>query len=167
MESVTWIQLTKGLQTQIDSKYLDRVAGKKYHSASRGVGLGFFAGRSDNRNHRTISIVEDLFGPAGPGLTWDHKNGDPMDNREDNLKRVTKAEQQHGFRRKMAKASSKYRGVRRKSRGRPWEAAIRYRGHLEYLGTFDLEEDAARAYNRRARELGFSVNALNTIKTYE
>lgn len=55
--------------------------------------------------------------------------------------------------------SSKYKGVtwdRNK-----WKARIAYRGILYDLGRFDKEEDAAKAYDNKARELNFEFAILN------
>jgi hypothetical protein len=48
--------------------------------------------------------------------------------------------------------SSTYRGVSRTRCGK-WIAQIRCDGELFHLGTFDMEDDAADAYDRKAFEL--------------
>ena len=49
--------------------------------------------------------------------------------------------------------SSKYRGVDWKTE--QWRALIGVAGKKEHLGYFDDEADAARAYDSRARQLGY------------
>jgi hypothetical protein len=57
---------------------------------------------------------------------------------------------------------SKYRGVSRNSgRGKPWKANIRYDGKQHSLGSFEDEEEAARAYDRAAKVHKGEVAQLN------
>lgn len=67
-------------------------------------------------------------------------------------------------RKKTSKNTSKYRGVSlRKSNGK-WTARIgNCKGGYEYLGDFYVEEDAAFAYNKRARELHGGDARLNIL----
>lgn len=51
------------------------------------------------------------------------------------------------------KASSEFRGVRRKQGRRKWEARIKLDGKNFPLGFFDLQIDAALAYDKAARKL--------------
>jgi hypothetical protein len=55
----------------------------------------------------------------------------------------------HINRQKLAKASSKFKGVR--ISGMRWRADIEQLGEKLYLGMFDTEEQAARQYDRAAR----------------
>lgn len=63
------------------------------------------------------------------------------------------------FRVKRSKANSAYRGVSRN--GKKWVAQMARNGHREYLGIYATEEEAARAYDRRAYELFGDAAPLN------
>lgn len=54
-----------------------------------------------------------------------------------------------------------YRGVYRTSWGNRWQASIYRHGKRYYLGTFDNEESAARAYDDAALSLRGPGTALN------
>jgi group I intron endonuclease len=59
--------------------------------------------------------------------------------------------------------SSKYVGVYLSKNGKRWFAVISYKNKQYRLGTFDTEEEAALAYNKKALELYGSNAKLNTI----
>ena len=81
----------------------------------------------------------------------DHINGNRSDNRVENLRWVTKA--QNGMNsKKRINSTSIYKGVSRMMRDGRWEARIKVDGKSKNLGHFDDEEDAARAYDKAARE---------------
>lgn len=90
----------------------------------------------------------------------DHKNGDWLDNRRDNLRSATKA--QNGQNRRLASNNSTgFKGVSlRRDRG-TYLASIRSNGALRKLGTFATAEEAARAYDEAARSEFGEFAALN------
>ncbi len=54
--------------------------------------------------------------------------------------------------------SSMYRGVNWYKRAGKWRATIKVSGKTDHLGTFDDEEEAAKAFDERAWELGRPTN---------
>jgi AP2-like factor (euAP2 lineage) len=56
---------------------------------------------------------------------------------------------------------SKFRGVRWQRHQSKWYAGIQFKGKHHYLGIFDAEEGAARAYDAKALELKGAGAALN------
>jgi hypothetical protein len=92
------------------------------------------------------------------GQLCDHKNGDRMDNRKENL-RITNYYGNARNRCKVEKkTSSVYKGVSIRPSGR-WRAQIQ----CNVIGTYDTPEQAAEAYNERAKKLFKQFAWLNAL----
>ena len=106
------------------------------------------------RMHRAVLDV-----PAGKFI--DHINHNGLDNRKANLRIVTRRENSWNKRKQRGNYSSQYKGVTWLKRTGKWQARIVCRGTSIFIGQFDDEEAAARAYDARAAELFGEYAALN------
>ena len=91
----------------------------------------------------------------------DHINGDKSDNRASNLRWSNNQQNHKGFLRKHPDSSSRWRGVFFDKKDHVWCAQITQNGKSCHIGRYTNEDDAARAYDKKAIELGFSKEALN------
>ena len=90
-----------------------------------------------------------ILGITDPNVFIDHVNHNTLDNRRANLRICTRSENQHN--RKKQQSTSRFKGVTRFS-GK-WFAQIRHNNNYNYLGLFNCELTAAKAYDRASREL--------------
>lgn len=111
--------------------------------------------------HRLAWLLQHGAVPA-EGLHIDHINGQRDDNRIDNLRLVSHAENQRAFNRPQG-GSSVYRGVTWDKQVNRWVAKIRHNDKLRGLGYFDNEHAAALAFNIAAEALGWAEEAGNMI----
>lgn len=92
----------------------------------------------------------------------DHINNNKFDNRINNLRIASTSLNNHN-RTKSKKTSSKYIGVYFNKSRNKFRAQIQFNHKAYHLGCYDTEEDAARAYNRKATEF-YGVDAnINVI----
>jgi hypothetical protein len=94
------------------------------------------------------------------GLIVDHRNLDGLDNRRSNLRIATYSENNCN-KAKRKNTSSCFVGVCFDKRCRRWVAYIQMNRKRIQLGYFDSEIDAARAYDRAAREYHKEFARLN------
>ena len=94
------------------------------------------------------------------GMQTDHINGDTLDNRKQNLRICTAAENQRN-RGPTKNNKSGFKGVGWHTRNKKWYARIMHNNKRTYLGSFKDKEEAARAYDRKAIELHGEFAKLN------
>jgi len=106
------------------------------------------------RMHRAILDVPK-------GKIVDHINHNGLDNRRSNLRVATRRQNSWNKRKRSTSCSSQYKGVTWFKKGGKWQAKIVCKGRWIFLGYFDDENAAARAYDAKAAELFGEYAALN------
>jgi len=160
------IELTKGQTAIIDDQDYRRISAYKWYIGSDGYARRTSYAKGKSKNifmHRQILFPHKR---EFDGIETDHINGNRLDNRRSNLRAATREQNQWNRKKPETGGSSKYKGVSLHSRDNSWYAYITTNGKHKHLGSFDNEEQAARAYNIAAEELhGEFARLNNTVLT--
>jgi hypothetical protein len=103
---------------------------------------------------------------APKGMDVDHANGNGLDNRRENIRLCSKAENNCNVDKRTTNTSG-YKGVYWNSRMNKWYAKIGVDGQQKYLGSFSRKEDAALAYDRAAPKYHGQFAQLNSLEVSE
>jgi hypothetical protein len=88
----------------------------------------------------------------GDGKSVDHINGNPLDNRRENLRICTQQENSWNQRKRRTNTCG-FKGVYWDKGAKKYQAQICKDGKRKYLGLFDCPEKAHEAYCKAAQEL--------------
>lgn len=114
---------------------------------------------------KTALKVHRVLLDAKQGEIVDHINHNTLDNRKCNLRICTNSENQRNTRSRR-NSTSKYKGVQYRKDSKKWRARITCteKGYRDFnIGTFCSEIEAAKAYNKKARELFGEFAFLNKV----
>jgi hypothetical protein len=150
---VKTIELTQGYIALVDDEDYDRLMSHRW-KIMKCKPNKFYATRNvcgsrkpnGKRSYETI-LMHRFIVQATLGTYVDHQNGNGLDNQKRNL-RVGNQSQNLGNMVK-TRGSSQYKGVYWNKERKGWQAQIAFDGGdgMRYLGRYDIEEDAARAYD--------------------
>lgn len=149
-------QLTRGMTALFSPEDYDLVKCHNWYvSPSRGIRYACrrakaFEGKHTIRMHRHIS----------DDCQVDHINSDGLDNRRENLRKCTQAENTRNTR---PWGGVSYKGVDFHKITGKYRARIRIDGATRQLGVFDDPESAARAYNDAAMKVFGQFAYLNEV----
>ena len=156
------IQLTQGYVALVDDENYEWINGFKW--CMRKDRNNVYAKRAIrvNGRHKTIQMHYLIMGENPLKLMIDHRDGDGLNNRKENLRFCTNQENQMNSR-SQKNSSSIHKGVYWNKKDGKWMARICISGHQIYLGSFDIEVDAAIAYNTAAIKYYGEFAKLNII----
>lgn len=97
-----------------------------------------------------------------PKFMIDHINQDRFDNRWENLRLATPAQNQRN-RKPHKNTTSRYKGVHLEKETNKFKASIGFNKKIINLGRYKNEDDAARAYNKKALEIFGEYAYQNSI----
>lgn len=145
-----YIELTQDKRAVVDDsdyEYLSQWSW--YYKESTGGG---YAARNtrDSEGVRTTMRMHRQIMAASKSEHVDHKNGDKLDNRRNNLRFADMT--QNMWNRKKQSGSSIYKGVTWNKKEKRWRAQIQINKKKIILGRFKSEYEAGKAYMKSARE---------------
>ncbi len=138
---VVEIKLNDGLTAIIDAEDYERVSKHRWTA------------RKGGRCAYTNMMMHRLIIDAPQGVEVDHANGDPLDNRKENLRLCTRSQNIANTRKPRRKkgCQSVFKGVCRHKKSKKWVASVQP-GGKSYRRYCDTEVEAALAYDEMARQ---------------
>jgi hypothetical protein len=141
------IQLTQGKVALVDDEDFERLSQWLWRAERAKNNTSWYAARTTKGKRRTVRMHQEVMGPNG--ADYDHRNGDGLDNRKENLRGATRTQNSRNMVHKRSGTTSRFKGVTWHKRAGKWAAQIRVPAQM-YLGLFTSEEAAARAYDAAA-----------------
>jgi hypothetical protein len=137
------LPLTDGSVAVVDDDTYERAARYRWGISTEG-----YVRRKTSAGRNKEVVLHKIVMPGVARV--DHRNGDKRDNRRENLRAATSAQNAQNQGKRKTATSSRFKGVTRHRTAEKWQAGITVNGRFRYLGLFTSEESAALAYDSAA-----------------
>lgn len=136
------IPLTRGKVAIVDDDWYEMLSLVRWNADKHGYAKSGWRVKGKHYGCKMHRLIID----APKGYHVDHINGNTSDNRRANLRLCDSARNQHNSAKSIG-LTSVYSGVHWNSANKKWIAQMNVGGKRKYLGSYDSEIDAAKAYN--------------------
>lgn len=143
------IPLTKGKFALVDDEDFEWLNQWKWHTLLKKNGKCYAARTATSMNVKTYVLMHREILKTPAGMLTDHKDGNGLNNQRDNIRVCTNL--QNCMNKRARGGISHYKGVFLVRTTKKWIAQIGMNNKAYHLGTFDTQEEAARAYDAAAR----------------
>ena len=156
--NIAYVPLTRGYEAVIDNTDISLVGGVKWRSLiSRrrdGTIRTVYAVRTEpGESGKYLTVyMHRLIADTQDGMDTDHRDGNGLNNRRDNLREATHAQNMHNMS-KMPTNTSGAKGVSWDKARMKWQAKFKVNGKMYHCGRFDTIDDASEAYAKACLEL--------------
>ena len=160
---MTEIPLTKKYVAIIDLEDFERVSQYKWYAAKW---KGNVYAKANIRNNdgvkKPVRMHRFLLGVTDPNIKVDHRDRNSLNNQKSNLRICTQAEntRNRGMDRRNVTG---YKGPVWDKTNNRWSVCITFNYKTIRIGRYDTLEEAARAYNVKAKELFGEFAVLNDV----
>lgn len=159
------IELTKGFFALVDDEDIELVANYSWRVIpTRNTMYAKAYVRGSGRKNPQQVFMHRLIMNAPKGIEVDHINGNGLDNRKENMRLCSHAQNIQNQRNTSCRGSSSYRGVSWSKKDKRWVAQICKDYSNEVLGYFKNEKEAALAYNEAALKYFGEFARLNEVE---
>lgn len=153
-----------GLVAIVDDDDFERLSAVKWQASSRKhktIYAVHTSPKDDSGKRVKLLMHREVIG-APRGVKVDHKNRNGLDNRRENLRLATNAQNARNVSRRSDNKSG-YKGVGFHRATGAWAAQIVVDGRHEHLGLFSSKEEAAAAYDAAAVRLHGDYAVINGV----
>ena len=163
------IPLTQGQFTLVDDEDFEwlnifkwRIMNRKNggYAVTKGSYAAIKGSLATNNPIKKTILMHRVITNCSQGMDVDHINHDTLDNQRHNLRICTHAENMQN-QKVQSNRTNQFKGVCCLEKNNKWVAAICLKGKRMHLGCFGDEKDAAKAYDKKAKELFGEFACLN------
>lgn len=157
---VAYVPLTRGLEAVIDASDVPLVEGRNWYASNRRKSVCYAIAKIyDGKKWAYFPMHRLILPPTADRPIADHIDGNGLNNRRSNLRLATHKENSYNLRARMRPRSG-FKGVSMMPSGK-WKAQLIVENKVRYLGCFVTPEEAARAFDKAAREVRGEFARLN------
>jgi len=153
------IELSQGKFALVDDDDYDELKKYNWHVANGYAVRNAKVSKGKQKSQRMHRLITNC--PAD--MNVDHINHDKLDNRKDNLRICSTAENLRNQQMQSVAKTSRFKGVYFNKNTNKWMAQIQSDDKRKYLGLFENEIDAAIAYNNAAIAMFGEFALINVI----
>ena len=146
------IKLTRGQYAIVDVEDFEQLNQYKWQCSCYGYATRSVTEANDLGSRQVDVYMHKVLCPTPEGMVTDHVNRNKLDNRKANLRPATRKQNNWNRSPKTDNRKTRYHGISWKKDVKKWRVRLAINGKSQSFGSYSDEIEAARAYDRVAKQ---------------